>query len=172
AIIFVMVAGLTLGFLFLWWEPTRAFALRFIPKRFRGSIQTAISSYHARPRVLLAALLLSVLSSTLYLSAFLMASRALNLSVGWEMVFLVIPLVTIANSLPLAPGGVGVAETTAFLLFSQLGIAEGAAIMLLVRLWVVLLRLPGAVFYVMRGRNEHRVAPLAETDIKPGYIQK
>ncbi|NOZ71193.1 MAG: flippase-like domain-containing protein, partial [Chloroflexi bacterium] len=40
AIIFVMVAGLTLGFLFLWWEPTRAVALRFIPKRFRGSIQT------------------------------------------------------------------------------------------------------------------------------------
>ena len=158
AAIVVILTILTLGFLFLWWESTRAFMLRFIPARVRGSLQATLESYHARPRALLTAALLSVLSSTLYLITFLMASRSLGLSIGWQVIFLVVPLVTIANSLPLAPGGVGVAETTSFLLFSQFGVAQGAAIMLLVRLWIMLLRLPGAAFYVMRGRDARRAA--------------
>ncbi|NOX62401.1 MAG: flippase-like domain-containing protein [Chloroflexi bacterium] len=157
AIVLILVV-LTSGFLLLWWEPTRAFALKLIPVRFRASLEATIESYHARPRVLLAAALLSALSSTLYLITFLMASRSLGLSIGWQVIFLVIPLVTMANSLPLAPGGVGVAETTSFLLFSQFGVIQGAAIMLLVRLWIMLLRLPGAAFYVMRGRDERRAA--------------
>ncbi len=44
-------------------------------------------------------------------------------------------------------------ETAASVLFAQFGVETGATIMLVVRLWLLALRLPGALFYVFRGRR-------------------
>ena len=59
----------------------------------------------------------------------------------------------IANNLPISPDGVGVAETTASILFGQFNVQTGAAIMLIVRLWIFILRLPGGLIYVLHNRS-------------------
>ena len=41
----------------------------------------------------------------------------------------------------------------ASVLFAQFGVPFGATVMLLMRLWIMLLRLPGALFFVMRKRD-------------------
>lgn len=148
----VLAAGITVGLFVLWWRPTRGGVLRFMPARFRRSLAAMLEAYGSKPGVILAGLAISLVANGIYTVAFALAAKALGSSVPAEVFFLVVPLVTIANSVPLAPGGIGVAETTASLLFAQFGITTGASLMLLVRLWLMLLRMPGALFYMTRQR--------------------
>ena len=57
---------------------------------------------------------------------------------------LAVPLVIIAMSLPISPGGLGVGEAAASQLFAEFGLANGALVVLVVRLGVVVISLPGA----------------------------
>jgi len=84
------------------------------------------------------------------LFAFQMAGRVVQITLSWKLVFLVCPLVFIAGALPISPGGIGVGETAASLLFARVGVETGAASMLIFRIWLVILRMPGGLLYIFR----------------------
>jgi len=76
-----------------------------------------------------------------------------DVKINWHSLLLIVPLVIVANSLPIAPGGIGVAETTASLLFAQFGVEKGATVMLIVRIGILLLRLPGGLIYILSAKT-------------------
>lgn len=130
-------------------RPTRALMLHFVPKRFSDSVDTLLSGYLAQKWLLARCFALSLVAHLLLMLAFMVAGRMLETSLQWHHVLLVVPLVLIAIVLPISPGGIGVGETAASVLFAQFGAPNGAAIMLLVRVWLVLLQLCGGLVYLL-----------------------
>jgi uncharacterized membrane protein YbhN (UPF0104 family) len=149
-ILFVM--GGSLIFLTLWLNPTRNLMLGFVPGRFRAPLEGVLETYRGRGRCLLACLALSLAISIMAMGAFVIAGHAIGAPVGWEQAFMVCPLVFVASALPISPSGIGVGETAASVLFARFGVETGATIMLTVRLWYLVLRLPGGLLYVFRTR--------------------
>jgi len=136
-------------FLFLWFRYTRYLVLIFVPERFQEPLAVVLDSYLSHGKDLLACFALSILAGLLLMGAFLMAVQITGVSISLLSLLLIGPLVIVANSLPITPGGIGVAETTASLLFAQFGVEKGAIIMLIVRLGLLLLRLPGGLIYML-----------------------
>jgi uncharacterized protein (TIRG00374 family) len=66
------------------------------------------------------------------------------------------PLVTLANMLPLSPGGVGVAESASAVLYAAAGYAGGASGMLLTRIVIIGHALIGAVFFIFYKHSAYR----------------
>jgi len=166
-LILLLLVGASVLFLTLWVRPTRNLVLSLVPGRFRAPLVATVDAYQAHTRDLLACLALSLVANIVLIGAFLLAGRILDTPLSWEQVFLVVPLVIAANSLPISLGGIGVAETTASVLFAQFGIETGAAIMLIVRLWVVILRLPGGLVYMLRTHGPSVAQPVGEAKSTP-----
>lgn len=162
ALISLLVVGTSVLFLILWVHPTRNLVLGLMPKRFYTSLEATLDAYQAHGRDLFACFTLSLLAGIMQLGVFLLAGQIIDTPLDWKQVFLVGPLVFIANTLPISPGGVGVAETAASVLFAQLGVETGAAIMLIVRLWVLIVRLPGGLIYILRTRSSPAAQPVGE----------
>lgn len=57
-----------------------------------------------------------------------MAGHALGLQVGWSAMMAFIPIVAIAQVLPLSVSGLGLREGTLVLLLAPLGVATGQAV--------------------------------------------
>ena len=148
-LILLLVVSSCLLFLFFWLRYPCSLILKFIPDRFRTSLLVAIDSYRSHGQDLLICFVVSLLASLLLMGAFLMAGQIAGVSINWRSLLLIVPLVIVANSLPISPGGIGVAETTASLLFAQFGVEKGATIMLIVRIGILLLRLPGGLIYLL-----------------------
>lgn len=153
AVIIFCVSGGTLAFAILWVDAMRDRVLKLVPEVFREPLEGVSRAYRAHGRRLLFCLCLSLVVGVLTMGAYRIAGQAIGTPLGWKQVFLVCPLVFVATALPIAPSGIGVSETAASVLFAQFGVETGATIMLVVRLWFVALRLPGALFYVLRGRR-------------------
>jgi uncharacterized membrane protein YbhN (UPF0104 family) len=153
AVIILCTVGATLLFLALWLAPIRDRMLGFVPVRFRAPLEEALNAYRAGGRGLLICLVLSMAIGVLSMAAYKVAGHVIGTPLGWKQVLIVCPLVFVATALPISPGGIGVGETAASVLFAQFGVETGATIMLIVRLWFLALRLPGALFYIFRGRS-------------------
>ena len=149
----LLMVGTTLFFAGLWVRPTRYLALRLVPGRFRPTVETTLNAYQARGKALLACLGLSLAAGIMAMGAFLVAGEVLWTPLNWKQAFLVCPLVFVAGALPISPAGVGVSETAASVLFARFGVETGASIMLMVRLWLLVLQLPGGLVYVLRSRR-------------------
>lgn len=132
-------------------ERVRAAVAAVVPARARPTAVHALEAFDLPPRVLAVTIVLSVVSGIAATLAFVAASWLVG-GDDWRKVFVATPLITIANALPISPGGIGVGEAAASFLFTQLDVASGAAIMVLVRIWIVLVRLPGGLFYVLHRR--------------------
>lgn len=103
----------------------------------------------SRPSTLLGALAISLVIQGFFLAAALCAARTLGISLGLLEAGAVLPLASLANALPLSPGGVGVGESAASLAMSQLGhpASAGSELMLVLRLVIVLWAVVGGVLY-------------------------
>jgi uncharacterized protein (TIRG00374 family) len=165
-LVFLFTLAVTLLFFFLLFPKPRQWTLRFIPQRFRTPVETALNTYQTHGWDLLRCFGISLRSGILTMMTFQVAARITASSLTWNQVFLVCPLVLIANSLPITPGGIGVGETAASILFARFGVETGATIMLIVRLWSVILRIPGAVFYVSARRNVPLEQPVTDPDLQ------
>lgn len=97
---------------------------------------------------LLWAFLLSICSTFFAICGFLLAGHVLHQPISSFQALIYAPIIIISNTIPISPGGVGVAESVAAVLFLQDGYAGGAEIMLLYRIGISLLRLPGGLVYV------------------------
>jgi uncharacterized membrane protein YbhN (UPF0104 family) len=153
AVIILCTIGATLVFFTLWLAPIRGRMLGFLPARFRAPLEETLEAYRTGGRSLLVCLVVSLAIGVLSMAVYRVAGHAIGTPLGWKQVFMVCPLVFVATALPISPGGIGVGEAAASVLFAQFGVETGATIMLIVRLWFLILRLPGALFYVFRGRN-------------------
>jgi uncharacterized protein (TIRG00374 family) len=153
ALSLLLLVGATLFFVALWALPTRDLALRLVPRRFRPPVETTLKTYHASGRRLLGCFGLSLAAGIMAMGAFLVAGHVIGTPINWKQAFLVCPLIYVIGSLPISPGGIGVGETVASVLFARFGVETGATVMLTVRLWFLVLQLPGGVLYVFRTRN-------------------
>jgi len=153
ALSLLLMAAATLFFAALWAHPTRNLALRLVPHRFRSPVETTLKTYHARGARLLGCFGLSLVAGIMAMGAFVVAGYVIGTPINWKQAYLVCPLVYVIGSLPISPGGIGVGETAASVLFARFGVETGATIMLTVRLWFLVLQLPGGLFYVLRTRT-------------------
>ena len=158
AVSVLCVFGASLAFLALWIDPVRNRILGFVPGRYRGPLKTVLEGYRGRGRTLWACLALSLAIGFMGMGAFVVAGHLIGSPVGWKRAFLVCPLVFVATALPLSPSGIGVGETAASVLFAQFGVETGATLMLIVRLWFLVLQLPGGLLYVLRRGRPQQAA--------------
>jgi uncharacterized protein (TIRG00374 family) len=164
-----VVATVLLGF--IWLQRSRHFIGRLLPTRFAASLATTLDAYRPFRKDLGVCFGFSVLANTSLMVAFVAASQTLTTPLAWWEVALVCPVVIIANSLPLSPGGFGVAESAASLLFANFGVETGAAIMVFVRFWFLLLRLPGGLIYVLQTRGALNSRLLGDIERVPKLVK-
>jgi uncharacterized protein (TIRG00374 family) len=145
----IMFSGISLLGVALLLHPTRSLTLRLVPGRYRTLVESTLKNYQIHMRDLLLCFSLSLLASIMALGSFQVAGLMVQTPLSWKQIFLVCPLVFIASTLPISPGGIGVGETAASLFFARFGVETGATIMLIVRIWLVILRLPGGLLYIV-----------------------
>ena len=149
ALMTLALLGAVAGFLVVGLRPSRRLLLRLTPAKYRDILDATIVAYTDRKGGLLKCFFLSLAAHVLILSAFILAGIILDSPLGWAQMFLVAPLVLISNILPISPAGIGVGETTASFLFALFGVANGAAVMLIVRLWLVVMQFAGGMTYLL-----------------------
>ncbi|MEO5354517.1 MAG: flippase-like domain-containing protein [Magnetococcus sp. XQGC-1] len=146
----ILLVGMLLFLYLLFLSATERLLQFFLPTGWIVSTRMALMGYRTKGGVVVRALVCSFGSSFFLLTAFWAASHLLGGYVTWLQVFLIVPFVIIANSLPVSIGGLGVGETVAQVLMAQVGMADGAMVMLFIRITMWCLVLPsGGMFFVL-----------------------
>lgn len=144
AILFCTIAG----FIFIGFQPIRRLIQMPLPDKYKEVVDNIIVSYVHRKKILLQSFVISFIAHTFILFAFFFAAEILSTTVSWQQLAIAMPLVMIANIIPITPAGIGVGETAAAFVFALFGIANGATIMLVARVWLVVIQLLGGVIYL------------------------
>lgn len=128
-----------------------------LPRRgLPGRIATEASSTLLRmarctsnPMAVGKALGLSVLVQFTLLLVAVCAARSLSIPIGILEAGAIVPLASLANALPLSPGGLGVGESAATIASAQLGLPDhaGAELILVVRMALVFWAVVGGILY-------------------------
>ena len=121
-----------------------------LPSSIRRQISSIFDSGGITYKDFAMILLLSLLATIFLILPFVSASDILQLQISSEGILLAAPMALAASTLPIAPAGLGVGEAAAAVLFLAYGIEQGATLMLLVRIWNILLRMPGGLVYIIR----------------------
>jgi uncharacterized protein (TIRG00374 family) len=130
-----------------------AWLVRRLPMQHRiNSAMEALYMYGRRPRLALAALLVSFPVHIIVILSALFAGIAFGLNIPLQYYWMVVPVTVLAGSIPISPQGAGVMEYFAILLLRPLGctVAEAIALTMSIRLVQVLWNLSGGIF-VLRG---------------------
>ena len=146
--IVILFSAILIFFTMLCSGKLRQLAIRFLPTSLGEPLGVIVGACRHHMLIVTIALFISLLSGTVTMGAFMVAGGSIGEKVSWNETFQVVPLVFVAGTLPIAPDGIGVSESAASLLFSQYGIASGATIMLIYRLWMLLIRLPGSLLFI------------------------
>jgi uncharacterized protein (TIRG00374 family) len=120
-----------------------------------GRAHAALSAYRSAPLALGKALALSLLFHLMLVGLNYANARALGLALDPLSLCVFVPIISLLSMLPITMYGLGVREYAFVLFFSALGVAREASL-LLALLWflvTVFASLPGAVVYVLSGRN-------------------
>lgn len=157
----ISVGGLCL----LLWRPSSGLALRLVPRRYRHSLSLSLDLYRGAWHLLPLVVLYSCLCNGFAIASYLLAALALGEDFSWGQV-VALPIVAVVNTLPITPGGLGVGETVGAQLYAEFGSAHGGLVILLVRLGVVVLSVPGALALLGRYRRT-REALVAEAEPTP-----
>lgn len=160
AAVFLLLVGATVGAMVMLLGPWKRVLWRFVPAEWFEAWRESYQLYWQSKRALAGCLALSLISSMLTALSFGAADRVFGGNVGWSASLLTGPLVVLANCLPLTPGGVGVAEATASELFAQFGAANGAEMMLSVRLMMAALSLPA--LFALFSRQQNRISSIPQ----------
>lgn len=156
----VLIAGMfiigTLAPLLLVWERTNGFLLRVCGRIIGGADawHDAIKLYRKQPRMLCIAYFFSISSALFNVLAIHLMMLAVGSSPSIFESLAIGPLIVLANTLPLTPGGVGVAEGASAGLYAMVGLAGGANGMLLLRCFIVFHALLGLPFFLLNRRHQ------------------
>jgi uncharacterized membrane protein YbhN (UPF0104 family) len=142
-VMLALLLGATLGGAVLWIRRCRQVVFAVLPRAWAEAWTQSADLYQARIGWLLAALVSSLLSSTLFVLALGSAAGCIGDNVSLSALFLAGPLVVLANCLPISPGGIGVGEAASEALFGAFGVSGGAEMMMLLRIVIALVSLPG-----------------------------
>ena len=137
-------AAASVGLLLLFWKPSSGLAIRLLPGRFRSALADSLGRYRRSWGKLLGIWLYSNFCNLLAILSYVLVAAALGTQATLAQV-LAIPLVILAMSLPISPGGLGVGEAVGAALFAEFGLANGGLIVLLVRFAAIIFSLPGAL---------------------------
>ncbi len=152
-IVGLIIAGIVLPFCFLR-NGANSVLIRFCGKIVGGAEawHNTLQLYRQQPGMVFLAYLCSVTSVMLsiFFIHFMMRASGANPSVIESLV--VAPVVILANSLPVTPGGLGVAEAASASLYNLVGQAGGANGMLLARLIIIMYSLMGLPFFLLNRR--------------------
>jgi uncharacterized membrane protein YbhN (UPF0104 family) len=164
AVMIWLLVGVTLAMAVALLGPWRHLLTHFTPVSWLEAWGESYRLYRQSGPALLGCLVLSLVSSALTAASLASADHALGGDVSWSSSLLVGPLVVLANCLPITPGGVGVAEAAASGLFVQAGSADGADMMLTLRLAMATLSLPALLILIGRRRSRINAPPQPATD--------
>lgn len=125
-----------------------------------------------RPFPILVSLALSLIIQGLFLSAAWSASRSLGIGISPLEAGALLPLASLANAIPLAPGGVGIGESVAAMALARLGhpANAGSELMVVIRLVTVIWAIVGGILYALPGRIPRKMdlpSPLSLTGDPP-----
>jgi len=131
--------------------------------RFVGAVHLGIERIRRRPGAAVSVLLTSLVYQLAVITTAFAASRALGITVGWLPLLAFIPVVAIAQVLPISVGGLGLREGALVLLLGPLGVgaAKATALGLLLYGINLVVSLLGAPAFAM-GSRPTRVVALAE----------
>ncbi len=148
--IFVLATG---AVLFMFYARGREYNTRFgLLNRVLNNLAGAGTACGKSVKGLWNALVLAVLSAGFTVAGIYFFMLALRGNLGLIFISAVTPLVSIANMLPLSPGGIGIGEGATGFLFAGGGSALGEETMLLLRIAITLVGLVGAVGFLMPAR--------------------
>jgi glycosyltransferase 2 family protein len=156
ATVVIPLLVMTISLAALLWCQSRELLFRVVPVRWRDAWDESFALYQANLPQLFGCFGLSVLSSMMTVCALAIAGRLLGEVVAWNAAFLAGPLVVVANCLPVTPGGIGLAEAVSSELFSSLGFARGAGMMVLTRICAAIVTLPGLLPLLIPGVGRKR----------------
>lgn len=150
----ILIIG-TVSALLLVWQRANGLLFRLFGKIIGGAEawHEAVELYRKQPGMLCVAYFFSVGSAVFnvllihYMMLAVGSTPAISESVA------IAPLIIIANTLPLTPGGVGVAEGASAGLYALVGQAGGANGMLLTRFIIILFALLGFPFFILNKRH-------------------
>jgi uncharacterized protein (TIRG00374 family) len=159
-----VIAGLALVFLALAWvffrpgvarrfmAVTRLSAIDWLRERFEV-VQGTIHSYRAQKRTVLLGFVASLALQVLVVWYYLAVARALRIPLGVSAAFLMVPLCTLLQAVPVSFNGWGLREGLFTLYFGQVGLPRESALAfsLVGAGLIVLLSLSGALVWLARG---------------------
>ena len=153
-IVGMLVIG-TIPALLLIWDRTNGFMMRLCGRVIGGADawHEAMRLYREQPGMLCIAYFFSAGSAIFNVLAihFMMLTVGSMPTVSESIA--VAPLVILANTIPVTPGGVGIAEGASAGLYALVGQAGGANGMLLTRFFIVLHALFGLPFFLTKKRH-------------------
>ncbi|OFV87652.1 MAG: hypothetical protein A2V74_10775 [Acidobacteria bacterium RBG_16_70_10] len=132
---------------------SRLSSIRIVRERFEV-VQAAVHAYRARVGTILFAVAASVLLQALVVWYYFAVAHALHVPLHASAAFLVVPLCTLMQAVPVTFNGWGLREGLFAVYFAQLGLPQesGLAVSLLGAGLMVLLSLSGAIVWMVRGR--------------------
>jgi hypothetical protein len=142
--------------------------IRRLPfERVVARLDEAILAYRAHPGVLAASLFLSIGNHLAILAAVVAIARAIGDPLPLSHLLVLVPVINIASSVPIAPGGWVVGESLFGTLFARYGstLESGVAVSLLFRLCLMATAIPGGLFWLLGERR--RAGALAAADSPP-----
>ncbi|HET7293757.1 MAG TPA: lysylphosphatidylglycerol synthase transmembrane domain-containing protein [Vicinamibacteria bacterium] len=118
-------------------------------------VQEAVHEYRRNFRAVLQAFGASLMLQTLFIYYYFAIARSLRIPLPLTACFLMVPLCTLVQSIPVSLNGWGIRESVFVLYFAQVGLAKDSALAfsLLGAGLVVLLSLSGAIVWTSRGRQ-------------------
>lgn len=116
------------------------------------TVQEAVHEYRRNLRAVLLAFGASLMLQTLFIYYYFAIARSLRIPLSLTACFLMVPLCTLVQTIPVSFNGWGIRESVFVLYFSQVGLAKDSALAfsILGAGLVVLLSLSGAVVWTSR----------------------
>jgi uncharacterized protein (TIRG00374 family) len=135
---------------YAWWARVE----RLIPQFVRQMIN-ALHEYRAHKLVALVALLESIALQLLMCVIAWCFGLALGLQMVWHQYFVMFPILTLVITIPITPSGLGLTELFSKEWFDKLGQGAGAGIafMLLLRLSMLSMAIPGLICFFLPGTH-------------------
>lgn len=126
--------------------------------RMHQAFINVVHVYRSDWKTILVCIPISLTTHLLIFGMFYLAGLAMNQNIPPMITFFTTPLILTANSVPITPSGIGVGEAAAAHLLTQFGFAGGAVLMLVVRAWMICIKLLGGLVYFLLPAQNNTIA--------------
>lgn len=145
--ILVFLGALFLGSLIFW-------KINWGKIKFLSSFYAPLMEYKRKKQIIYKGLLLGFIVQFMFITGVYILSRSIGLDASIVYFFIFIPIISVASTIPVSVGGLGIRETGFVILFTKVGLtsAEALSLSLLVFTTMVLVNLIGGIEYLRIGK--------------------